>query len=603
MHLSFSRSPLSRPSAPLFSGQSESFGRNRHSTSFRFPWGAGIAFLICFFASLWPVAAADTARQTIVKAILEEDSDKKIALIDSLAGQDDPVIKPMLNLWKQDAIYIYKAEGDVKIPVTLVDGKDGEDKQAAIRVEDNKPLADAEGKPIRVLASDLDTAEHDSNLRSAMKSVTDLLELSASDPAKRIQAIRTLGMSQEPEKLPALLKLQTTEKDTRTKNALLEAIALIHLKDEDPQVVISACKELAALGSIPSRDFIEQLQKDSVGKPEILKVASAAQATIATHLQAVNTMGTVFRGLSAGSILLVVAIGLAITFGLMGVINMAHGEIMVVGAYTTYVMQHVFGAGLEIAPFGLHMTIPGLHLTGIAYDSFFIVALPFAFLVAALTGLVLERGIIRFLYRRPLESLLATWGVSLVLQQIFRLVFGANNVQVDSPPYLAGNWTVDDVILGWNRVFVIGFAVLIIFGTHLVLTKTPLGLLIRAVMQNRNMAACMGIRTERVNMYTFGFGSGLAGLAGAFLSQIGNVGPSLGQSYIVDSFMTVVVGGVGNIFGTVVSALSIGVLDQSLQQILLNPVLGKILVLGGIILFLQWRPAGMFVTKSRSLEG
>jgi urea transport system permease protein len=176
-------------------------------------------------------------------------------------------------------------------------------------------------------------------------------------------------------------------------------------------------------------------------------------------------------------------------------------------------------------------------------------------------------------------------------------------VQVYSPAWLSGNWTVFDVILGWNRVFVIGFAVLIIVGTHLLLTKTPLGLLIRAVMQNRQMAACMGVRTERVNMLTFGFGSGLAGLAGAFLSQIGNVGPSLGQSYIVDSFMTVVVGGVGSLIGTVVSALSIGVIDQSLQQILLNPVLGKICVLVGIILFLQWRPAGLFVTKSRSLEG
>ncbi|RYD64366.1 MAG: urea ABC transporter permease subunit UrtB, partial [Verrucomicrobiaceae bacterium] len=193
-------------------------------------------------------------------------------------------------------------------------------------------------------------------------------------------------------------------------------------------------------------------------------------------------------------------------------------------------------------------------------------------------------------------------GVSLVLQQLFRLVFGANNVQVYSPSWLSGNWTVFDVIFGWNRVFVIGFAVVIIIGTWAILNKTPLGLLIRAVMQNRAMASCMGVRTERVNMLTFAFGSGLAGLAGAFLSQIGNVGPSLGQSYIVDSFMTVVVGGVGSLAGTVISAVGIGVVDQSLQQILLNPVLGKILVLGAIILFLQWKPAGLFVTKSRSLE-
>jgi urea transport system permease protein len=248
-----------------------------------------------------------------------------------------------------------------------------------------------------------------------------------------------------------------------------------------------------------------------------------------------------------------------------------------------------------------------------------------SFLAAALIGIGLERSVIQFLYRRPLESLLATWGVSLVLQQTFRLMFGANNVQVSSPTYLSGNWTFGDIIFGWNRVFVIGFAGLIVVGIWLVLTKTSLGLLMRAVMQNRGMAACMGVRTERVNMLTFGLGSGLAGLAGAFLSQIGNVGPSLGQSYIVDSFMVVVVGGVGNIAGTVVSAVGIGGVDQVLQQYLPvwapgmggvpligsflqnlaqdSSVFGKILVLAGIILFLQWRPAGIFVTRSRSLEG
>jgi urea transport system permease protein len=237
------------------------------------------------------------------------------------------------------------------------------------------------------------------------------------------------------------------------------------------------------------------------------------------------------------------------------------------------------------------------------YECYFLVALPLSFLVAAFCGLILERSIIRFLYRRPLESLLATWGVSLVLQQLFRLTFGASNVQVSSPNWLSGNWTVNDVDFAWNRVFVIGFAIAIIVGTHLLLKKTPLGLLIRSVMQNRQMAACMGVRTERVNMMTFAFGSGLAGLAGAFLSLIDNVGPTMGQAHIVNSFMTVVVGGVGNLFGTVISSLGIGMVDQTLQQVLGNPVLGKILVLAGIILFLQWRPAGLFVTKSRSLEG
>jgi urea transport system permease protein len=286
----------------------------------------------------------------------------------------------------------------------------------------------------------------------------------------------------------------------------------------------------------------------------------------------------------------------------MGVINMAHGEMLVVGAYTTYIVQNLFGEGLHISPFGISLNIPGMNTTGWVYNSYFLVALPAAFLVAAMVGIALERSIIRFLYKRPLESLLATWGVSLVLQQLFRLIFGASNVDVSSPTWLSGNWTVNDVQFGWNRVFVIAFAVLIVFLTWAVLNKTSLGLLIRAVMQNRAMAACMGVRTERVNMLTFGFGSGLAGLAGAFLSQIDNVGPGLGQKYIIDSFMTVVVGGVGKLTGTVLSAIGVGVADQSLQQLLASPVLGKVLVLVAIILFLQWRPSGIFVTRSRSLE-
>ena len=324
-------------------------------------------------------------------------------------------------------------------------------------------------------------------------------------------------------------------------------------------------------------------------------------ASIDAHISAINAAGTVFRGISAGSILLVVAIGLAITFGLMGIINMAHGELIAVGAYTTYIVQNLFAGGLKLSPFGHSVSLPGMNLAG-AENLYFIAAIPASFLAAALVGLLLERSVIRFLYRRPLESLLATWGISLVLQQVFRLVFGSNNVQVVSPAWLSGNWTVNDVVLGWNRVFVIGFAIIIIAATWLVLNKTPLGLLIRSVMQNRNMAACMGIRTERVNMMTFAFGCGLAGLAGAFLSQLGNVGPSLGQGYIVDSFMTVVVGGVGSLFGTVISALGIGLADNTLQQYLGSPVIGKILVLGAIILFLQWRPSGLFATSSRSLD-
>jgi urea transport system permease protein len=392
--------------------------------------------------------------------------------------------------------------------------------------------------------------------------------------------------------------------DSHVRRALQEAIAVTRLKEPDDAVKLAALKELKSLHSLSSYDLIRTAMREAeaVGSTRVATAAKVALGAIDNHKSNVNFFGTLFRGLSLGSILLIVAIGLAITFGLMGVINMAHGEMIAVGAYATYLVENIFGTGITIPFFGLSLVIPGMNTTGALYQMYFLFALPLSFLAAAVVGIGLERSIIRFLYRRPLESLLATWGVSLLLQQGLKLMFGSNNVQVSSPSYLSGNWTVNDIIFGWNRLFVIGFAALIVLGVWLILTKTPLGLLIRSVMQNRNMASCMGVRTERVNMLTFGLGSGLAGLAGAFISQIGNVGPSLGQNYIVDCFMTVVVGGVGNLAGTIYSAFGIGLVDQSLQQILLNPVLGKILVLAAIILFLQWRPSGLFVTRSRNLD-
>jgi urea transport system permease protein len=322
--------------------------------------------------------------------------------------------------------------------------------------------------------------------------------------------------------------------------------------------------------------------------PETVRLARAAVYTIENYMWWGNLFGTAFRGLSLSAVLLVAALGLAITFGLMGVINMAHGELIMVGAYTAYVTQNLFQSWAGSDPaMAEHYFLPSLILS---------------FLTAGAAGLILERSVIRFLYKRPLESLLATWGVSLVLQQLFRHVFGAANVQVGSPGWLSGSFVISDVLLAYNRLFVIAFAIAIICATYLMLTRTSLGLQIRAVMQNRAMASALGVRTDRVNMMTFAFGSGLAGMAGACLSQIGNVGPSLGQSYIVDCFMVVVLGGVGNLMGTVSAALGIGVTDQILQP-WLGAVLGKITVLAGIILFLQWRPAGLFATRSRTLEG
>ena len=593
-----------------------------------------IRLLACFVAALSSLPGAElaaepsneAARQVLVKAILAENGAEKRTLISSLAGQADDAIAALLVAWRSDALFVYQAPDGTKIPVQLTGAKDAQDAQAAVRVDTGAPLLDPSGKPMRLVGADLTAVEHNANLRRAMKAVLDLVDLAAADPNQRIRAIVTIGQSQDTEKLPALEKRLARESDPHVTLALREAIALIQLKSPVEDVKVKALGELTACESLGSVDFIHRALKDAEahGDRSVKKAAQAALNAVAHHKAVVDFGGTLFRGLSLGSILLVAALGLAITFGLMRVINMAHGEMIAVGAYATYLVQNIFGAGITIPFFGLSLGLPGLNLTGNAYQSYFIFALPLSFLAAAIVGIALERCVIRFLYRRPLESLLATWGVSLVLQQCFRLMFGANNVQVSSPTYLSGNWTVNDIIFGWNRVFVIGFAMLIVLGMWLVLSKTPLGLLIRASMQNRTMASCMGVRTERVNMLTFALGSGLAGLAGAFLSQIGNVGPSLGQGYIIDSFMVVVVGGVGSIAGTIISAFGIGGIDQVLQQYLPTwapglgwvpgigsflqnlaqdaAVFGKILVLVGIILFLQWRPAGLFVTRTRSLE-
>lgn len=545
-----------------------------------------------------------TGRGVIAAALTTLDSDEQAKLIRSLNDAATPVIAGLLIQWKEGGIYLVESSGGELVPVVLKNDPDSEDRQSVIQITNLEPLLDSGNNLLRFATTDLEAAETDSNIRRAIKDVVDLVALSDSDPVRRLRAVRETGLEMNPDKLPALQLRMKTEQDDGVRKALEEATALTELVSEDPETKRKACEVLGEMGSIPAQDALNTVKREAVasGNKALETAARAALASIASHVTTVNAVGTVFRGLSNGSVLLIIAIGLAITFGLMGVINMAHGELIAVGAYTAYVVQKIFGEGLSIAPFGWQITIPGMHLTGPNYDAYFILAIPLSFLMAAFGGLLLERTVIRFLYKRPLESLLATWGVSLLLQQMFRLVFGANNVQVDSPAWLSGNWTVNDIQFGWNRLFVIGFAILIIIGTWAALNKASLGLMIRSVMQNRSMAACMGIRTERVNMMTFAFGSGLAGLAGAFLSQIGNVGPGLGQNHIVDAFMTVVVGGVGSILGTVASAFGIGMLDQSLQQILGNPVLGKILVLGGIILFLQWRPSGLFVTRSRSLE-
>jgi urea transport system permease protein len=319
---------------------------------------------------------------------------------------------------------------------------------------------------------------------------------------------------------------------------------------------------------------------------------AAVKAALQTSLDKVQSrlawgerLGVLFTGASLGSILLLVALGLAITYGLMGVINMAHGELMMIGAYATFVVQNLFRAYL-----------PG------AFDWYVLAAIPVAFLSAALVGAVLERSVIRWLYGRPLETLLATWGISLILMQAVRSFFGAQNVAVENPSWLSGGVQVlPNLTLPFNRIAILVFAAMVLLGVALLISRTRLGLFVRGVTQNRRMAACMGVNTARVDTYAFALGAGIASLAGCALSQVGNVGPDLGQGYIVDSFMVVVLGGVGQLAGTVYAALGLGVLGKLLEG-WQGAVLAKIMVLVLIVVFIQKRPQGLFALKGRSAE-
>ena len=553
------------------------------------------AFICGFLLSLFfafDSSSAPSHRTNLIEAVLSDDFARQSEIIKNLIEANDPMIEQALTAWRGGTLYLFETN-ETKIPFLLDAALDADGNAKGIRIIDGEFLRGADGKPLAFVANDLTAADATSKLRKAIKATLDLFALGNPNPRMRRDAVIKLGQEQNPDYVPFFEARLKTEKEKEVIKALHEAVATTQLASEDDSVRTAAVIKLGELRSLTGLNFLQKLRDD--GKAGTVKLSEAASTSLRKSIYDIeqymwrgNLFGTAFRGLSLSAVLLVAALGLAITFGLMGVINMAHGEIIMVGAYSAYVTQNVF-----IKWFGA---------SGGGFDSYFIAALVVAFIAAACVGLVLERGVIRFLYKRPLESLLATWGVSLVLQQIFRHVFGAANVQVSSPSWLSGSFVISDVLLAYNRIFVIGFAVFVVLLTYLLLTRTSLGLQIRAVMQNRNMASALGVRTDRVNMMTFAFGSGLAGMAGACLSQIGNVGPGLGQSHIVDCFMIVVLGGVGNLVGTVSAALGVGITDQILQP-WLGAVLGKITVLAAIILFLQWRPAGIFVTRSRSLEG
>ena len=411
-------------------------------------------------------------------------------------------------------------------------------------------------------------------------------QLLATDPKLRLNAAQQLQKSATPAQLTFLDRQLAGETDSDVRSALSLALANLQLVDPDPAVRLSAVRLLGETGEPLARTRLETLlQPDIETDTTVRTAAETSLAQVTRKLLIGDLLGQAFSGLSLGSILLLAALGLAITFGLLGVINMAHGEMLMLGAYSTYCVQLLF-----------QRFAPG------AIEFYPLLALPVAFFVTAGVGMVLERTIIRHLYGRPLETLLATWGISLILIQLVRVLFGAQNVEVANPAWLSGGLHVlPNLVLPYNRLVIIVFALAVVFLTWLLLNKTRLGLNVRAVTQNRNMAACCGVPTGRVDMLAFGLGSGIAGLGGVALSQVGNVGPDLGQGYIIDSFLVVVLGGVGQLAGTVYAALGLGIANKILEP-QIGAVLGKILILGLIILFIQKRPQGLFALKGRVID-
>jgi len=420
-------------------------------------------------------------------------------------------------------------------------------------------------------------------VRRAVSAALGALRLFSPDPAARLAAAEAVFKARDPDALPALAQALAKETNDNVKRALSDAQAAVTLSASQSSDAdrLAAIAVLRARGDLAAQSILGSLRDQP---PLVAEAAQQALKEIAFSQLLWGQAQAVYYGLSLGSVLLLAAAGLAITFGVMGVINMAHGEMVMLGAYVTFIVQDV-----------IRGYAPGL------FGASLLIALPLAFLVTGLIGIAIERGLIRFLYGRPLETLLATWGLSLALQQAVRSIFGPTNREVGTPEWMSGAAHVGGLVITYNRLAIIIFSLGVLFALMAALRYTSLGLRMRAVTQNRRMAAAMGIRTPWIDALTFGLGSGVAGIAGVALSQIDNVSPNLGQGYIIDSFMVVVFGGVGNLWGTALAALTLGIVNKFLEPVA-GAVLGKILVLVLLILFIQRRPRGLFPLKGRAVE-
>jgi urea transport system permease protein len=461
---------------------------------------------------------------------------------------------------------------------------DPDTKKVFVTGSDGKIIDAATGAAVDKLPDNAAAVRLNNRLRRVVEAALGGLTLLSPDPAKRIAAAQSVFKSHEESALAVIDGALAKETNKGAKAAFTEARAAILLYKGDATEVekLEAIAIVKARGDQEAMALLTGLGSDV--PPNVAHAAASAIASIQSNLAMWSMVQNAWYGLSLGSVLLLAAIGLAITFGVMGVINMAHGEMVMLGAYTTFVVQEV-----------IRTRYPEL------FDYSLLIAVPLAFLVAGAIGVLIERGIIRFLYGRPLETLLATWGLSLVLQQAVRTMFGPTNREVGNPTWMSGAFEVGQITITYNRLWILCFTLAVFVILLAMLRYTALGLEMRAVTQNRRMAASMGIATSRVDALTFGLGSGIAGIAGVALSQIDNVSPNLGQSYIIDSFMVVVFGGVGNLWGTLVGAFTLGIANKFLEPVA-GAVLGKIAILVLIILFIQKRPRGLFALKGRAVE-
>jgi urea transport system permease protein len=536
-----------------------------------------VAAACCLQAAAVSAQTADDGFRAALGELRDASFVDKEAIVDRLIATGHRSTSAVLSAFLEDRLYSRTQDQQIFIVKQVPEGS------AAFELVDPLSLKDA-GSAAQDGFEKIGT---NNRLRRFLRTAVARFRLTSGDASARLDAVREITASLEPATIELLRQRVAVETDAAVKSEIETGLALAALDESDPKVRLEAVNTLSSRLRPEVRNrlgaLIEKGPDGSYAESDaaVRAAAEKAVASIDTKRGLYDALETLFFGLSLGSVLVLVAIGLAITFGVMGVINMAHGELMMLGAYTTYVVQLAMPNHIEAS---------------------ILVAVPAAFIVAGLAGVILERTIIRFLYGRPLETLLATFGVSLVLQQLVRSIFTANNRSVVTPQWMSGTLQINEAFgVTYNRLYIVLFT-LAVFGLLLaVLRRTRLGLDIRAVAQNRAMARAMGIPSEWVDAMTFGLGSGIAGVAGVALSQLTNVGPNLGQSYIIDSFMVVVFGGVGNLWGTMIGGMSLGIINKLLEPYA-GAVLGKIFVLVALILFIQRRPRGLFPQTGRAAE-